>query len=448
MSPSVRTLIRSVGQRPAFLSLAGNGISAVLSLLTVGLLARWMNADAFGRWVIFQTLLTFFDTFRTGFLLNGLIYHAAAARADAFRRWAGAAWQLSLGLTILVGGGFMLTAWIAGQLAMSTDILKSAGWLLLNATVGLPGAVATWLLHTKARFRTLQLVRPTGQLLFIGGIGWGYVSHTLTDDYLYRAFALANGTLSALTILTGWSQIRSLLDNPSGERRQLIRFGRFAMPTLLLSNLLRSSDTLLLGSLLGPASVARYTVPQRLVELLEMPVRSVVATALPRLAQLSQQKRYAEWADVFHRGAGQLWVALLPVAFGCALFAEPLVVALGGEARQDSAVLLRCFMGYAAFLPLERYSGIGLDALGQPARNLKKVAFMLVVNVLGDLVAILVFQSVTAVALISIGTFGTGLLLGYRWLGETVPVSLRGVFRAGYAELRQFMNQVRYAASR
>ena len=441
-------LVLSITRRPAFMSLAGNGVSALLGLLTVGVLARWMDTDGFGRWVIFQTVLGFFDTFRTGFLLNGLICYAAAAPPDGFRRWAGAAWQLSLALTVVVGAGFVIFAYVAGELNHNSDLISSAWWLLLNATVGLPGAVATWLLHTKSRFKTLQFLRPTNQLLFIGFIGYGYLTHSLTDVYLYKAFALANGSLSLLTIFMGWSELKTVLGNPTDERRQLIGFGRFAMPTLLFSHLLRSSDTLLIGALLGPASVARYAVPQRLIELLEMPVRSVVVTAMPRLAQLNQQNKRLEWASVFHRGAGQLWVALVPVAIICFVFAEPLVVLLGGEKRADSAILLRCFMVYAAFIPLERYSGVGLDAIGHPGRNLQKVILMLIVNVVGDLIAIYVFHSPVAVALISIGTFGTGLLMGYRWLGQYVPVSLGAVFRSAYSEIRQFMVQVRYATLR
>ena len=447
MNKSLSKLL-AVSQRPAVLSLAGNGVSALLGLLTVGLLARWMEAGAFGRWVIFQTVLTFFDTFRTGFLLNGLICHAAAAPTDRFRQWAGAAWQLGGMLTVVVGGGVLGFAYITAELNQNTDLISSAWWLLLNAAVGLPGAIATWLLHAKARFKTLQLLRPTNQILFIGCIGWGYLTDSLTDVYLYKTFALANGALSLLTIVTGWSQLQTLVNNPVDERRQLISFGRFAMPTLLLSHLLRSSDTLLIGALLGPASVARYAVPQRLVELLEMPVRSVVVTILPRLAQLHQQERYAEWADVFHRGSARLWVVLLPVAITCFIFAEPLVVLLGGNKRADSALLLQCFMGYAAFIPLERYSGIGLDAIGQPGRNLQKVGLMLLVNVVGDLVAIYIFHSPVAVALISMGTFGTGLVMGYRWLGNYVPVSLGAVFRTAHADIRHFIGQVRYAALR
>ncbi len=445
MNKSLSKLL-AVSQRPAVLSLAGNGVSALLGLLTVGLLARWMEAGAFGRWVIFQTVLTFFDTFRTGFLLNGLICYAAAAPTDRFRRWAGAAWQLAGTLTVVGGGGVLGFAYVTGELSQNTDLISSAWWLLLNATVGLPGAVATWLLHTKARFKTLQLLRPTNQLLFIGCIGWGYLTDSLTDVYLYKTFAVANGALSLLTMVMGWSQFQTLASNPADERRQLIGFGRFAMPTLLFSHLLRSSDTLLIGALLGPASVARYAVPQRLVELLEMPVRSVVVTVLPRLAQLHQQQRHAEWVGVFHRGAARLWVVLLPVAITCFIFAEPLVVLLGGDKRADSAILLQCFMGYAAFIPLERYSGIGLDAIGQPGRNLQKVGLMLLVNVVGDLVAIYIFHSPVAVALISMGTFGTGLVMGYRWLGNYVPVSLGAVFRAAHADIRHLIGQVWYAA--
>jgi O-antigen/teichoic acid export membrane protein len=248
-------------------------------------------------------------------------------------------------------------------------------------------------------------------------------------------FAFANGLVSLCVLAIGWCQWKSIYNGTATERSALLHFGKYTIGTLVGSNLLRSTDTLLLGILLGPEAVALYAIPQRLTQLLDMPVRSVVVTAMPRLAKLHQQGNPSTFAYYFQQSSGLLWLVMLPISVAGFILAEPLVTLLGGEHYRNGTTLMRCFMIYGALLPLDRYAGIALDAIGKPQFNLVKVLIMLVVQTLGALAALLTLESTTALAGVCIITFATGMFVGFRLMSRYVPVSLMGCVKAGWLEL-------------
>lgn len=429
-----------------FTTLSGSGALAVVRLATFALLARWLSRETFGEWVLFQTYYTLFDTVRTGFQ-SAFVNHASGTDEAAFRRWTGAAWQLSLALTVGANVLLILAAVGAGWLGYEAGGRHLVGWFCALSLVSLPNSLSDWTLYARRQFRWLQSLKLGTQGLFLLFLAGAWFGGVLTANFLYGAFLLANALVALATFAAGWNRLGAFGAGTAAERGALWRFGRYSTGTLLSANLLRSSDTLLLGALLGPAAVVLYHVPLRVVEMIEMPIRSTVVTSVPRLAALYAQNP-GEMAAWFQKTAGRLWVVLLPVSVGCFALAEPLVVWLGGEGYRDSAGLLRIFMVYTALMPLERYGGIGLDAVRKPYLNLTKVALMLAVNVAGDLVALVGFHSVTGVAVASIATFLTGLGLGYFWLEKSIPVTLVGTMRSGLKEARYWLQKLSYAGAR
>lgn len=422
-----------------FTLLTGSGLSAGVRLLTFALLARWLPRETFGEWVLFQTYYTLFDTVRTGFQ-SAFVNQTAGADDTGFHRWTGAAWQLALAITAAANA--LLWAGTAAATALGFDGggQHLVAWFGVLSVVTLPNSLSDWVLYARQKFRWMQAIKLGVQVVFLAAVAGAWYLGRLSGPVLYAAFIAGNGLVSVFALAAGWSRLRTLAAGTGTERIALWRFGRYSTGTLIASNLLRSSDTLLLGALLGPAAVVTYHVPQRIIELIEMPIRSTVMASVPKLAALFARDP-VEMALFFQKTAGRLWVVLLPFSVGCFLLAEPLVVWLGGAGYRESAGLLRIFMVYTALMPLERYGGIGLDAVRQPRLNLLKVGLMLAVNVAGDLVALLGFQSVTGVALASIGTFLTGLGLGYFWLGKKTPVTLLGTVRSGLVEARSFVNR-------
>ncbi|MEM8599477.1 MAG: lipopolysaccharide biosynthesis protein, partial [Bacteroidota bacterium] len=217
--------------------------------------------------------------------------------------------------------------------------------------------------------------------------------------------------------------------------RSLYRFGRYSVGTALGSNLLRSADQFILGIWLGPAAVAFYGVPQKLIEVVEIPLRGLAQTALPPLARLARRNNTEAFARYLHAWIGGLSLAFVPLLVIVFVWAEACCVALAGEAYRDAAPLLRLFVVYMAMLPLDRYLGLALDALGRPALNMIKVAVMVVVNIVGDVVVLSTLGSVEGVAGVTIVMTLVGTTLGVGFAKRFVPFSVRATFRAGPAAL-------------
>ena len=104
--------------------------------------------------------------------------------------------------------------------------------------------------------------------------------------------------------------------------RTLYRFGRYSVGTALGSNLLRSADQFILGLWLGPAAVAFYGVPQKLIEIVEIPLRGLAQTAMPSLSRKARRGDTETFARYLHAWVGGLSLALVPLLVVVFVWAE------------------------------------------------------------------------------------------------------------------------------
>src|ERR1041384_7623754 len=146
---------------------------------------------------------------------------------------------------------------------------------------------------------------------------------------------------------------------------KIYHFGKYSMGTLIGSNLLINSDSFMIGKMIGTLAVAAYSVPQRVVEMIQIPIRSYAVTNLPLLAKLHTDDKAELLRHEFERKTGFLTIILFPLSLICFVFAEPIVLVLAGPAYADTAILLRLFSVYTALTPLDRLSGIMLDIINK-----------------------------------------------------------------------------------
>jgi O-antigen/teichoic acid export membrane protein len=220
--------------------------------------------------------------------------------------------------------------------------------------------------------------------------------------------------------------------------KDISNFGKYSMSTMIGSNLLRSSDTFMIGAFLSPTAVAMYSVPAKLFEIVEIPLRSFVATALPNLSRLINNKDSEGLKHLFEKYAGMVTVMLIPFVVGSFIFAEYLVILLGGKQYADASNILRIFAVFALLMPLDRYTGVTLDVLNLPVKNFLKVLLMLMVKIAGNFIVIFTIGEVWAVAISSIFTFASGVILGVLFLKKSLDFSMKRLLRRGYAESKLF----------
>jgi len=203
------------------------------------------------------------------------------------------------------------------------------------------------------------------------------------------------------------------------EVKNLFNLIKYTLATLATTNLLKTADTFLIGSLMGPAAVARYAVPLKLTELFEIPLRSLSTTAFPQLAANHNNNDHRGFKDSFIQYISWAYMLYLPALIIAFIFAPYIVLILGGHQYADTANIFRVFILYGIFLPANRMTGISLDALQKPHKNFYKVLTMALINITGDFVAIHFSSQLEWVAFISVLNAAIGAYLGWWMLMET-----------------------------
>lgn len=423
-----------------FLSLIGNGSMSVLAMVTVGILLRFMPKDDVGYWFFFQSVFVLLDTFRTGFLQVAMIKFytgAEKSRADAVL---GSVWFLSLLITstlivINVIAVFFL------PIIDNLGIVSVVKWFGITFLFTLPSAIASWILQSDQRFDKLLLLRIINQGAFIIMVLAVIIFKKLDLELVLVINATSAALVSFYCIFQGWTRIRTFTKRTKESIMDLFHFGKYSVGTTISTNLLRSSDTFIIMFVLGtagPAAVAMFTIPMRLMEIIEIPLRSFLATGMPSMSEAFNKGNKEEVTAIMQKYAGTLTLALFPVSIVAVLLADVAITLLGGSQYSGSHAVsaYRIFMSFAMFYPIDRFLGITLDIIHQPRINFYKVLVMLATNVLFDFIGIHLFGNINGVALATLFTFLSGVFFGYYWLKKYLDFTLIGFFTVGFAEIK------------
>ncbi|MES1181678.1 MAG: oligosaccharide flippase family protein, partial [Flavobacterium sp.] len=239
----------------------------------------------------------------------------------------------------------------------------------------------------------------------------------------------------------------------------LLHFGKYTTFTLIGTNLLRSADMLIISlSPLGNAAVALYSIPLKLTELQQIPLRSFAATAFPKMSRASLHGKAEEVKELFYTYSGALTYLFVLLSLCTFVFADCFVLLLAGKQYLHSypvsgfnaVTIVRIFSLYGLLLPIDRMTGIGLDSINKPNVNALKVLLMVVANIAGDLLAIFVFKSLIMVAVSSIIFTVLGIWVGMAFLNKELSLQFNKIFSEGinfYKSLFNRLNPNRQGAS-
>ncbi len=425
-----------------FLSLAGNGVMSVLGMVTIALLYRALPAEDTGKWVFFLSMLLLVDTFRSGFITTAFIKFSAGAGAKRAAEIAGATWYVAGSITAIMLLLNLIALLFAG-LIINESIMLFLKWFGITYTATLPFYIASCVVQAEQRFDRLLYIRLINQGVFILLVILLIATGSTTLSHIVYAYLAAGAVTSLFTILTGWSRIRSFRSRTASAIRDMFHFGKYSVGTTLSANLFRTSDTFLITFMLGPAALAVYNLGQRLMEIVEIPLRSFAATAMPELSAAYNQGNRQQVIYVMKKYAGMLTIALVPAVIIAVLGADLAIGIIGGSDYAGSAAanVLRIFMVFALLYPLDRFMALTLDVIHKPKVNFIKVVIMLVVNVVAGFTGIMLFGNVYGVALGNLAPTVIAIVIAYRVLSRFYPFSLRSVYAVGYAGVRLLLRK-------
>ena len=96
----------------------------------------------------------------------------------------------------------------------------------------------------------------------------------------------------------------------------------------------------------------------------------------------------------------------------------------------DIIALVQILSVYGLLLPIDRMTGIGLDSINKPNINALKVMVMLGANIIGDVIAVFVFNSLEFVAISTLVFTSIGIGFGSYFLNKEFKISFIEIFNS------------------
>lgn len=422
-----------------FFSISGVIAYAAFEALVIFLLARSFTQEVFGEWVLFYSGFFFFDRINFGFYGVSLLWFLSGAKnitqeKEIIGSGLIAAILISSFFSILIYSAYF----IYFQNNASTGFLLFCIWYPIISYIRIPFNNSLALLQVKGDFRNIFILRVTGMGTFVVFLVLNLFFFKLNVNLVVLAFVVSNIIGSLTSLLKRWSGLRNILYAKMKTIRQMAGYGKYSMGTSLGSNMLRDADVFLIGLLMSSKDVAMYAIPQRLIDILNIPLAAAVAVALPGMSRANQNDMNTRVRYLFYKNTGTITILFFPLIASMMLLADKMVWILGGGEYLKTAEavnILRIFLIYGLFLTLDRFIGVTLDSINLPDKNFKKVMIMVLINVIGDVVAIVFFKSLLGVALVTVINVILGVFIGAFILKKEINVKTGIILSAGYKNI-------------
>lgn len=433
--------LNSIFRNKYVLSLLSNGSSAIIGMLTLTLLFRHLSLNDMGEYSFFLTVLLFFDTFRSGFLSTAFINFYAGEEPIKKDKVAGAAWVIAIcitGIFLLVNG----IAYLFADRVADSSIRLFLQYFGVIYLFSLPFFMANCVLQARQQFDRLLALNLTNQgslIVFIIAI---ILSGELTVVHVIYCYMASNLLSSGIAIACRWTLISKVKLARRSNIRELFNFGKYSVGTSITATLMNLSGTFIIKFLLGTAALAVYNAGSKLIQIVELPLRSVVFAAMPTMSEAYNQGDKIGVLRMTQKYIGLFSFALLPICLATILFADYAILLLAGEkyVTTEAPNLLRIYMIITLLYPAERFLALTIDVFRLPKINFIKVVIMVVVGVLSCFVAVYVTNSIYAVTLSSAVSIVIGLVIGSIALSRNrLPIPLLGILQLSAVELRRLM---------
>jgi len=431
------------------LALLGNFVIAGVSFGMMALLARVMEKSELGVWFYFLMIYGFADAVRNGLLTTATVKFYAGTKPDRAAEVLGSVWFLALclcGLIAIVN----LAVWPFIGSTSNLELKVLIQWFGLTVLSSLPFTVTFWIMVADNEYGKILWLRMVNNGSMIITLAILAFFHKATLQNLLLVNFLTNVLTSLICLLLGYSKFGMLFKRTKSTTKELFNFGKFSLASNMSSYLLGMANGLIINGILGAEALAVFTIPNKLMEIIEIPLRSFVGTGMSAMATAYNEKNTYHLTFVSKKYPGMLTWVFIPIAVATFFGADIAIRIFGGLKYVDgpAANILRFTMLIAVMYPIDRFNGVTLDIIHQQKVNLYKVIAMGTVNILTAFVATLILKDIygkqTATYGVVIAIFFStlaGITVGYYHLRKHLNYSLRGIVVLGAVELKNFFNE-------
>ncbi|MEI7524921.1 MAG: oligosaccharide flippase family protein [Mariniphaga sp.] len=436
----MKNTLKKIVREDNFLSLVGNLTISFFGIAGFALLARTFPMEIFGEWVIFISAAAFVEMFRYGIINTAIVRYLSGAEEDERIKFIGSNGLIGVIATFIICILLYICLYVFYSSIHNSGYELFFKWYPLLALINLPMNTALVIMQAELRFGKILLIRSIESVGFFIVVAVNYFFLHMSLMQLVISFLIIDAVASGVCLVMGWDGLKYIPKASRHTTNILLNFGKYTTFTLIGTNLLRSADTFIISfSPLGTAAVALYAIPMKLTELQQIPLRSFAATAFPKLSRASMQKNIKEVKEIFYTYSGAMTYLFIGISLVTFVFADLFILVLGGKQYLgtdpvtgfNAATIMRIFSIYGLLLPIDRMTGIGLDSINKPNINFLKVLYMVIANVIGDIIAIFIFKSLSMVAVASIFFTIIGIWVGFYYMNKELSLQYRLIFSYG-----------------
>lgn len=334
---------------------AGIGVEQVCGFLIVIVLARILQAEAFGLFMMAMLFVIFAE-----FLVRDTIGDALIALKEVEDGHLDAVFWALIGCSSAVAACLALLAWPISLAYSEPLVADFLYWLWPTVTMIALGGVPTGLLRRRLEFRALALSATLGVMLGgVAGIAMallGYGPWSLVGQRLVQVFF--NNLIVWLAV--GW---RPGFRATRRHFRDIRTFGVNILGLRAMEVVSLQTPTFVIGYTLGPAALGHFTIAWRIIEatafVLITPVRIV---AQPAFAELQRATGFAR--DLLRDISEASGLVAFATFLGLGAVAGPTIRVLFGAGWEPAVPVLQVLCLIGMFLAIERLQQAFCLAMG------------------------------------------------------------------------------------
>jgi len=418
-----------------FQSLFGNGVMAIIGMVTLAILYRGLSLTDIGVYIFVLSVNGLMDTLRGGFLTITFIKFYSGTTGKRAEEVAGAAWFLGIALTGVAVVINIPSYFIADHFT-DKSIVLSLKYFCVLPLVTLPSFMANCVVQSYKRFDRLLILRILNQGSLALTIVILTFLHAVTLNSVLLAYVGSNLLCSICVLLFKWTKILSVRFANKEAVLEQFHFGKYAMGTNISSNLFSVTNTFVINFLIGPAALAMFNLSGKLMQIVEIPLLSFAASGMPILSSQYNNGKKTELMYTLKKMVGMLTMVFIVLTILVLIFAEPLIHLVGGEkyVTTEAPNVFRMLMILSLLAPADRFFALALDVIHLPKVNFYKIIVMLIVNTIAIFVGIAIYKSIYSLTIALLFPSVVAVVMAYWPLNNFSKFNFWSIYVIGYKE--------------
>jgi len=399
----------------------GNIFAAAFSMLSFMILARTLTLTEFGQFETYLAFIIIAELIRRGLSNNALVRFINSNSKDERNIIISSTWFINIFLNII----FTILFYSLYFLYFKYTNYEVFNLFLIYYPILmwsiLPLSIVRSLLQADAKFKLLALSNMFVPIILFIVYVIGAFTNLNSIMYVVYWNIIPRLILSLFIAIKHGKYFIKIKYVTRNKIKELINFGKYNILTNLSSNILKSSDKILIQYFLGPSFVAYWSIPTKLTEIIDNPLRSSSTTSFPKITKLYNANKNEELADYLHKMISKYILYAIPFIIISICVPSVFINFLGGIGFEKSYIILQIFSVYFLLLPFDRFIGTTLTAINKPHLDTIKVSLMTITNIIGDIIVLKYFDNIIwPVAVITILNILIGIVIGSYFLKKHI----------------------------